>query len=261
MRIHMTRALLLFSALLQVSCHVEHPSSIGPTSDSSLASTDTDNAAAYPGDLRSICHAHAMAHIPADRGFSPIASWLRGQVASKKAAQQLRALWTTDPIEWMQAIRRDAVEAGVSPCPLADTWEQALKRSWSVPVTPSPGPEPLGGTAPPTMLPTTATPSTSTAPGAPPAGTMRALDQPGCPPVGQPPYPVPAREAEAEGLLIVRCIVEPDGSFGSCTLLRSHPMFDSAVKLHFAGVHVRPFTAQGMPVRVACNYPFRYKLQ
>jgi Gram-negative bacterial TonB protein C-terminal len=63
-----------------------------------------------------------------------------------------------------------------------------------------------------------------------------------------------------EATLLARCTVEPGGSLSGCTILKSHPFFEASVKAHLASAKVRGFTAQGKPVRVACNYPFRYKL-
>jgi len=102
---------------------------------------------------------------------------------------------------------------------------------------------------------------------APPAGppvltpTDPALVPSTCPLPAPPAYPEKARHERIEGKVIARCVVEPDGTLSGCTLLKSHPSFDAEVLAALARSRVRPFTANGQPVRVACYYPFSFKLE
>jgi protein TonB len=86
------------------------------------------------------------------------------------------------------------------------------------------------------------------------------LDQTSCPSVGQPPYPQEARAAKVEAKLVARCIVEPSGSL-TCSLVKSHPFFETSIKAYLSSVRVKPFTSHGTPVRVSCNYPFSFRLE
>jgi hypothetical protein len=54
--------------------------------------------------------------------------------------------------------------------------------------------------------------------------------------------------------------VQTSGSL-TCTLIKTHPFLDASTKAFLAAAHVRPFTAHGNPVAVACNYTFRFKLE
>ncbi len=86
------------------------------------------------------------------------------------------------------------------------------------------------------------------------------LKQTTCPPVGTPPYPQAARDAKVESTLIARCIVETSGSL-TCKMIKSHEMLEKTVLAHLAKARVKPFTTTNdVPVPVACNYVFRYKL-
>ena len=86
------------------------------------------------------------------------------------------------------------------------------------------------------------------------------LKQTTCPPVGTPPYPQAARDAKVESTLIARCVVETSGSL-TCKMIKSHEMLEKTVVAHLAKARVKPFTTMNdVPVRVACNYVFRYKL-
>lgn len=85
------------------------------------------------------------------------------------------------------------------------------------------------------------------------------LKQTTCPPVGTPPYPQAARDAKVESTLIARCVVETSGSL-TCKMIKSHEMLEKTVLAHLAKARVKPFTTMNdVPVRVACNYVFRYK--
>jgi len=102
--------------------------------------------------------------------------------------------------------------------------------------------------------------------GAPPPPTgIRSVGDPGlkqktCPPVGAPPYPQAARDAKVESLIVARCVVETSGSL-TCQMIKTHEMLEKAVLGHLAKARVQPFTTMDdVPVRVTCNYVFRFKL-
>ena len=108
---------------------------------------------------------------------------------------------------------------------------------------------------------------TGPVPSAPPPPTFSTLsigdpnlDQKSCPAVGQPPYPQEARNAGVETTVVARCVVEISGSL-TCSLIKTHPFLDASTKAFLASKKVQPFTAKGTPVRVSCNYPFRFKLE
>ena len=63
-----------------------------------------------------------------------------------------------------------------------------------------------------------------------------------------------------ETTVVARCVVETSGSL-TCNLIKSHPFLEASTKSFLAAAHVKPFTARGQPVRVACNYTFRFKLE
>lgn len=88
-----------------------------------------------------------------------------------------------------------------------------------------------------------------------------ALDQSTCQISGQPPYPKEAIAQKVEGVVLTRCTVEPGGSLSGCQILKAPYSFDAPVKAFLATAHARPFTASGKPVRVQCNFSFRYKLE
>lgn len=88
------------------------------------------------------------------------------------------------------------------------------------------------------------------------------LDQSECPALDvAASYPEIAKLKRVQGVVIVRAVVEPDGTLSHVTLLKSVPELDDAVVASVALSHVKPFTAGGHPVRVTCNYPFRFRLE
>jgi len=82
----------------------------------------------YAKDLRTICHVHELTGKAPDEGVGAVAPWLLEHIRSRAALEQLRELPHADVIAWLQRLRRDAAQRGVSPCPFADTWEEILKR-------------------------------------------------------------------------------------------------------------------------------------
>ncbi len=129
--------------------------------------------------------------------------------------------------------------------------------TWSA----SPSPETLAGFA-------------AGAEGSSPAASLSAQDpgpdihkvgEPGlspsvCSPAGVAPYPEDARVAKVEATVLARCIVETDGKL-TCRMVKSHKLFDKPILDMLAKARVPVFTKDGTPVRVACNYTFRFKIQ
>lgn len=87
-----------------------------------------------------------------------------------------------------------------------------------------------------------------------------ALDQSTCVMLGKPPYPREALAQKIEGVVLARCVVEPDGSLSGCAVLKAPYSFEGPVKAFLAGARARPFTSSGRPVRVPCNFSFRYRI-
>lgn len=82
----------------------------------------------YTNDLRKICHVHEITGKSPKLGLQAVAQWLIDNIKTPAARKRLSELPTADIPVWLQALRRDASEKGISPCPFADTWEEFLKR-------------------------------------------------------------------------------------------------------------------------------------
>ncbi len=88
------------------------------------------------------------------------------------------------------------------------------------------------------------------------------LTQTRCPQPGAPPYPQAAKDANVETRIVVRCIVETNGTLNSCKLLKSHPLFDKPMLEHLKKAKVPPMTTtDGKPARVQCQYVYRFNMQ
>lgn len=88
------------------------------------------------------------------------------------------------------------------------------------------------------------------------------LDQPSCLLTTPMAYPPEAKKAQVEGLAVAQCVVEPDGQLTACKMLKIEgPLFFAPVMKHLETARARPFTAEGKPARVRCNFPFRFKLE
>jgi protein TonB len=73
-----------------------------------------------------------------------------------------------------------------------------------------------------------------------------------------PRYSREALEAEVEGTMIVKCVIETDGRLQNCRVIKSMPHMERAV-LDALGTHrYSPMTFQGRPVRV--DYTFTIRL-
>lgn len=78
----------------------------------------------------------------------------------------------------------------------------------------------------------------------------------------RPEYPEPARKAKIEGQVVVKVLVEADGSVAECAVLRSvHPLLDAAALASARLCRFEPGTQRGIPIRswVALPYEFRLK--
>lgn len=75
-----------------------------------------------------------------------------------------------------------------------------------------------------------------------------------------PQYTAEARAAEVEGLMIVKCVIAPDGSVTNCQIIKPLPHMDAAVLQWLAGAKYSPVTFQGHPQAVSYVFNFRFKL-
>ncbi|MFO0745153.1 MAG: TonB family protein [Myxococcota bacterium] len=73
-----------------------------------------------------------------------------------------------------------------------------------------------------------------------------------------PQYTREALEAHVEGTMIIRCVIETDGTIQSCKVIKSLPYMEKAVLDTLTSNRYTPVTFQGQPVRV--NYTFNIKL-
>lgn len=224
-------------------------------------------------DLQSICEAVEKPGTPEEAALASIVQRLALELRSAGAQRRIHDLERGRLIPWMHQLRRDAIAAGLAPCAFADRWEPWLltaraaapSASRTNAAAPSGLPSATAAAGPSGAVPSAA-PATSAAAEAQVSGVRTvqspgapALDQPGCPMPGAPPYPAEAKEAKVEATIIARCIVETNGTL-SCSMIKSHPLFDQTLRVFLALRRVPPFTAGGTPVRVICNYPFRFKL-
>lgn len=225
-------------------------------------------------DLQSICEAVEKPGTPEEAALASIVQHLAGELRSAGARDRIHALENGRLIHWMQQLRRDAIATGLTPCAFADRWEPWLlaSRTARPPVSPTNAAVPSGlpsatvaagsSGAVPSAAPVTTAPAVAQVPGARTVQSPGALafDQAGCPAPGFPPYPQEAREAQVEATIIARCVVQTNGTL-NCSMIQSHPLFDQTTRVFLALKRVPPFTVGGTPVRVACNYPFRFKLK
>lgn len=79
-------------------------------------------------DLRKICRVHEITGKSPKLGLQAVAQWLLDNIKTPAARKRLSELPTADIPVWLQALRRDASEKGISPCPFTDAWEEFLKR-------------------------------------------------------------------------------------------------------------------------------------
>lgn len=73
-----------------------------------------------------------------------------------------------------------------------------------------------------------------------------------------PQYTREALEAHVEGTMIVRCVIETDGTVQDCKVIKPLPYMERAVLDAITSARYTPVTFQGNPVRV--NYTFNIKL-
>lgn len=70
-----------------------------------------------------------------------------------------------------------------------------------------------------------------------------------------------ARQARAEGKVILEIIVGRTGSIEEVTVLRSHPLFDQAAVAAVRRWKYRPALQAGMPVKVRMTLVVSFELQ
>jgi len=75
-----------------------------------------------------------------------------------------------------------------------------------------------------------------------------------------PQYTQEARQAEIEGLMIVKCVITADGNVSNCQIIKPLPHMDAAVLQWLAGAKYSPVTFQGHPQAVSYVFNFRFKL-
>lgn len=75
-------------------------------------------------------------------------------------------------------------------------------------------------------------------------------------------YPELARKAGMEGLVVIKVVVEPDGSVSSPTIMRSAgDLLDQAALNAVMQVRFKPGLQRGQPVRVSFAVPVRFRLR
>lgn len=77
----------------------------------------------------------------------------------------------------------------------------------------------------------------------------------------KPEYPEMARQARAEGKVILEIVVGRTGSIEEVTVLRSHPLFDQAAVAAVRRWKYRPALQAGMPVEVRMTLVVSFELQ
>jgi len=78
----------------------------------------------------------------------------------------------------------------------------------------------------------------------------------------QPEYPEQARKARIEGRVVVKVLVEADGSVGECVVLRpAHPVLDAAALASARLCSFEPGTQRGIPIRSWVALPYEFRLE
>ena len=74
-------------------------------------------------------------------------------------------------------------------------------------------------------------------------------------------YPVPAMEANIEGVVILRVLINKQGLYQKHIVLNSvHPILSEAVESHISKLRFTPAVQGGIPIAFWVNVPFNFKL-
>jgi periplasmic protein TonB len=76
-----------------------------------------------------------------------------------------------------------------------------------------------------------------------------------------PDYTAEARQAEVEGLMVVRCTITAEGTVTNCQILKPIPHMESAMLQWLAAAKYVPVMFQGHPQAVNYVFNFRFKLE
>ena len=74
-------------------------------------------------------------------------------------------------------------------------------------------------------------------------------------------YPREAREAQVEGVVLVRCIIRADGATEDCRILKGLPLLSDAVLASMRLRRYRPAQFEGRPVKVEMVITVRLRLR
>jgi protein TonB len=75
-----------------------------------------------------------------------------------------------------------------------------------------------------------------------------------------PDYTPEARQAEVEGLMVVKCVITAEGTVTNCQIIKPVPHMEAAMLQWLAGAKYSPVTFQGHPQSVSYIFNFRFKL-
>ncbi|MER2560353.1 MAG: hypothetical protein ABTQ32_06535 [Myxococcaceae bacterium] len=101
----------------------------------------------YKKDVETVCNVRSRVKIPAnaENEGQLIGGYLFENIHSPKAKKVFLSLGTMNNTEKLALLRKEAAATGVSPCPLADEAEAALKANAAAPppapAAPAPTPE------------------------------------------------------------------------------------------------------------------------
>jgi serine/threonine protein kinase, bacterial len=134
--------------------------------------------------------------------------------------------------------------------------------------TPAPVPEPVAAPAPrPEPSPA---PEPAPAPKPEPAPVVAAAEAPTFQPLevlrkrriagGDPEYPAAAREAKLQAIVLVKIFVSPKGEVENYTFLKTHEVFEPAVREAIKSWRFAPHSINGRPVGTYTVYKFVFKL-
>jgi len=79
--------------------------------------------------------------------------------------------------------------------------------------------------------------------------------------IPKPVYPAIARQAGIEGTVLIRAVVESDGSVGSAQVMRGVPLLDEAALSAVRAAVFKPGIQAHKPVRVSVDIPIRFRLE
>ena len=73
-------------------------------------------------------------------------------------------------------------------------------------------------------------------------------------------YPPMAQKAKLRATLLIKIFIKPDGQVGYANFLKSHPVFEKAVREAIATWHFTPYQINGRPVGTYTVYKFVFQL-